>query len=115
MNETYIKVKGQWIYLYRAVNSEGNTFDCYLSKSRNHKDAKRFFKKALRSFHVSKPRVITVNKNPTYPIVIEKLKKEKKMPAGFQNLRHASRTLKGIEAVHALYKQNRSLKPGFCI
>ncbi|MED4732178.1 DDE-type integrase/transposase/recombinase, partial [Aneurinibacillus migulanus] len=31
--------------------------------------------------------------------------------AGFQNLRHASRTLKGIETIHAIYKQNRSLRP----
>ncbi|MBJ8038621.1 DDE-type integrase/transposase/recombinase, partial [Bacillus cereus] len=46
------------------VDSEGNTIDFYLSKSRNHKAAKRFFKKALRSFHVSKPRIITVDKNP---------------------------------------------------
>ncbi|GAE43029.1 putative transposase [Bacillus mycoides NBRC 101238 = DSM 11821] len=34
--------------------------------------------------------------------------------AGFQNLRYASRTLKGIETVHALYKQNRSLKLDAC-
>ncbi|WP_142936357.1 DDE-type integrase/transposase/recombinase, partial [Bacillus sp. SRB_8] len=33
--ETYIKVKGQWMYLYRAVDSEGNTIDFYLSKSRD--------------------------------------------------------------------------------
>ncbi|ANS52249.1 hypothetical protein BT246_69580 (plasmid) [Bacillus thuringiensis] len=70
VDETYIKVKGQWTYLYRAVDSEGNTIDFYLSKSRNHQAAKRFFKKALRSFHVSKPRVITVDKNPAYPIAI---------------------------------------------
>ncbi len=66
------------MYLYRAVASEGNTIDFYLSKSRNRKAAKRFFKKALRSFHVSKPRVITVDKNPAYPIAISGLKKEKK-------------------------------------
>lgn len=72
------------MYLYRAVDSEGNTIDFYLSKTRNHKVAKRFFKKALQSLHVSNPRVITVDKNPAYPIVIEKLKKEKKRPAGIQ-------------------------------
>ncbi|KEK21579.1 transposase, partial [Bacillus gaemokensis] len=33
--------------------------------------------------------------------------------AGFQNLRHASRTIKGIETIHALYKQNRNLGPDF--
>ncbi|KAB2486283.1 IS6 family transposase [Priestia endophytica] len=84
VDETYIKVKGQWMYLYRAVDSEGNTIDFYLSKTRDYKDAKRFFRKALRSLHVSKPRVITVDKNPAYPIAIEELKNEKEMPLGIQ-------------------------------
>ncbi|MEA1011681.1 IS6 family transposase [Bacillus cereus] len=84
VDETYVKVKGQWMYLYRSVDSKGNTIDFYLSKTRDHKAAKRFFKKALRSFHVSKPRVITVDKNPAYPMAIEELKKEKKMPVGIQ-------------------------------
>ncbi len=59
IDEAYIKVKGQWMYLYRAVDSEGNTIDFYLSKSRNYKTAKRFFKKALRFFHALKSCVIT--------------------------------------------------------
>ena len=45
LDETYIKVKGQWMYLYRAVDSEGNTIDFYLSKTRDHKAAKRFLRK----------------------------------------------------------------------
>ncbi len=72
------------MYLYRAVDAEGSTIDFYLSKSRNHTAAKRFFKKALRSFHVSKPRTITVDKKPAYPIIITGLKKEKQMPLGMQ-------------------------------
>ncbi|MBJ8095997.1 IS6 family transposase [Bacillus cereus] len=84
VDETYIKVKGQWMYLYRAVDSEGNTIDFHLSKTRDHRTAKRFFKKALQSFHVSKPGVITVDKNPAYPIAIEQLKKEKRIPIGTQ-------------------------------
>lgn len=83
-NETYIKVKGQWMYLYRAVDSRGNTIDFCLGKTRDQKTAKRFFKKALRYFHVSQPRVITVDKNPAYPIAIEQLKKEKSIPDGMQ-------------------------------
>ncbi|OJD76514.1 hypothetical protein BAU28_15975 [Bacillus paramycoides] len=51
---------------------------------RNHRAARRFFKKALRSFHVSKTRVIIVDKNPAYPIAMGKLGKEKKMPLGMQ-------------------------------
>ncbi len=77
VDETYIKIKGQWMYLYRAVYSKGSTIDFYLSETRDTKAAKRFFKKALRSFHVSKPRVITVDKNPAYPIAIEQLKRRK--------------------------------------
>ncbi|SCA97131.1 Uncharacterized protein BWINRA5_00456 [Bacillus mycoides] len=76
VDETYIKVKGQWMYLYRAVDSNGNTIDFCLSKTRDHK--------ALRSFHVSQPRVITVDKNPAYPIAIEQLKKEKSIPNGMR-------------------------------
>ncbi|QWH54160.1 IS6 family transposase [Bacillus mycoides] len=84
VDETYMKVKGQWMYLYRAVDSKGYTIDFHLSKTRDHRAAKRFFKKTLQSFHVSKPRVITVDKNPAYPIAIEELKTEKKMPVGIQ-------------------------------
>ena len=58
--------------------------DFYLSKKRNHKAAKRFFKKALQYFHVSKPRTITVDKNSAYPVAITKLKKEKQVPLGTQ-------------------------------
>lgn len=72
------------MYLYRAVDLKGDTIDFHLSKARDPRDAKRFFKKALRSFHVSKPRMITVDKNPAYPIAIEELKKENKMPVGIQ-------------------------------
>ena len=63
---------------YRAVDCEGNTIEFHLSKTRDKQAAKGFFKKALQSNHVSKPRVITVDKNPAYPIAIEQLKKEKR-------------------------------------
>ena len=96
-----MKVKGQWIYLYRAVDSEGNTIDFYLSKARNKQAAKRFFKKALAFSRVSKPRVITVDKNPAYPIAIQELKEEKQMPEGIQ-LRQV-KYLNNIGAGSSLY------------
>lgn len=46
VNETYIKVKGQWMYLYHAVDSDGNTIDFLFSKTRDVKVAKRFLKKS---------------------------------------------------------------------
>ncbi len=72
------------MYLYRAVDSAESTIDFYLSKRRDHKAAKCFFKKALWSFHVSTPRVIIADKNPTYPVAIQRLKDEQRMPEGIQ-------------------------------
>lgn len=47
MDETYMKVKGDWHYLYRAVDKEGKTIDFMLSKNRNEAAAKAFFTKAI--------------------------------------------------------------------
>ncbi len=91
------------------------------------------FKKALQSFHHSEPRVVTVDKNPAYPIAVEELRKEKKMPLGIQirqvkylnniveqdhrfikkrvrsmlglkSFRTASSIISGIEAMHMVKK-----------
>src|SRR5450759_4386391 len=80
VDETYIKVKGDWKYFYRAVDSNGDTIDFMLSAKRNKKAAKRFFKKALSSNHNQIPRVITVDKNPAYPSAVNELKNDKILP-----------------------------------
>ena len=49
VDETYVKVKGEWTYLYRAVDKQGHTIDFYLSPTRNTQAAKRFLGKALKS------------------------------------------------------------------
>ena len=79
-DETYIKVKGKDKYLYRAVDSQGNTLDFLLTAKRDAKAAKRFFRKTLKAVHTSTPRVITVDKNPAYPKAIKELKAAKKLP-----------------------------------
>ena len=133
MDETYIKVKGEWKYLYRAVDSNGNTIDFMLSAKRNKKAAKRFLKKALGSKHTQIPRAITVDKNPAYPPAIHKLKNDRILPQnvnirqikylnnmieqdhrsikrivrpmlGFQSFHTAIKTLKGIEIMHMIKK-----------
>jgi len=43
VDETYIKVKGKWTYLYRAVDQHGQTIDFWLSRSRDRKAAKKFY------------------------------------------------------------------------
>ncbi len=47
MDETYVKVKGQWMYLYRAVDKSGQTLDFMLSEKRDGKSARKFFRKAI--------------------------------------------------------------------
>lgn len=47
MNETYIKVRGKWIYLYRVVNKHGKTLDFVLSKHRDKAAARLFFGRAI--------------------------------------------------------------------
>ncbi len=76
VDETYIKVKGKWKYLYRVVDSAGNTIDFMLSAKRDKRAAKRFFCKALKITCNQLPRVINVDKNAAYPTSIEELKAE---------------------------------------
>jgi len=59
VDETYLKVRGQWVYLYRAVDKEGRTADFLLSKRRDVAAAKRFFSRATRQ--LGAPRVITLD------------------------------------------------------
>lgn len=60
LDETYLKIKGIWHYLYRAIDKHGNTLDWMLSKNRNKQSAKIFFKKLLVNLHTIDPRVINV-------------------------------------------------------
>jgi transposase-like protein len=47
-DETYIKVKGEWVYLYRAVDKAGKTVDIYLSRKRDVNAANAFLRKAMK-------------------------------------------------------------------
>jgi transposase, IS6 family len=76
VDETYIRVKGKWTYLYRAVDSAGASIDFLLSARHDAAAAKRFFQKALSSPDRPTPRVINVDKIPSYPPVVEVLKSE---------------------------------------
>jgi transposase, IS6 family len=76
VDETYIKVKGRWTYLYRAVDKTGQTIDFLLSAKRDAAAAKRFFRKALAQPHTVNPRTITVDKNACYPKAITGMKRD---------------------------------------
>src|SRR3954454_11352909 len=75
-DETYVKIKGRWRYLYRAVDSRGQTIDFLLSARRDAEAAKRFFRKALAQPHTVNPRTITVDKNAAYPKAAAEMKRD---------------------------------------
>src|SRR5437016_13762788 len=78
VDETYIKVRGQWVYLYRAVDKQGRTVDFLLGKRRDMAAAKRFFSQAVRQ-HGS-PRVITLDGYTASHRAVAKLKAAGTLP-----------------------------------
>ncbi len=133
VDETYVKVKGKWKYLYRAVDSQGNTLDFLLTAKRDAQAAKRFFRKTLKALHTSSPRVITVDKNAAYSKAINELIADEELPKkvklrqkkylnniveqdhrgikrlvkpgmGFGSFNTARRTIKGYEIINMMRK-----------
>jgi transposase, IS6 family len=133
IDETYIKVKGEDKYLYRALDSSGQTIDFLLTAKRDTAAAKRFLRKAIDASGNPMPRVMNVDKNPAYPAAVEALKADGSLPVrvalrqckylnnlieqdhrtvkkrvwlakGYGSFRSAWRTLQGIEAVDMIRK-----------
>src|SRR5512133_628156 len=133
VDETYVRVKGHWKYLYRAIDKDGATLDFYLADRRNAKAAKRFLSVALKRRRDWIPRVINTDKNPAYDEAIAELKKEGLLPKdtqhrqvkylnnrlesdhgklkrlikptlGFQSMKTAYATIKGFEVMRMLKK-----------
>jgi len=67
LDETYVKVGSEWKYLYRAVDSVGNTIEFMLSAERDVSAAKRFFRKLMRADHRRLPFTIATDKHASYP------------------------------------------------
>ena len=80
IDETYIRIKGEDRYLYRAVGSTGQTIEFLLTAKRDTAAAKRFLVKAIEASGRAMPRVINVDKNPAYPAAVEALKAEGVLP-----------------------------------
>ena len=127
------RVAGKWTYLYRAVDSTGATIDFLLSATRDAVAAKRFLQKALRSPGHPRPRVINVDRNPSYPKAVSELKRIRRTRSalsmrpvrylnniveqdhravkrrvrasqGFRAFHSAWRTLQGIETMNMIRK-----------
>jgi transposase-like protein len=137
MDETYIKVKGQWYYLYRAVDKIGQTIDFLLTEPRDEHAAKRFLIKAIRRHGV--PEKITIdgsaaneaaiksyNEEHGTTIAIRKIKslnniveqdhrgvKRGTRPMlGFKAFGAAQGTLAGIELMHMIRKKQMVVAAG---
>jgi transposase, IS6 family len=74
VDETYIRVAGRWTYLYRAIDSTGNTIDFLLSPKRDLTAARDFLRLTLLQAGERRPRVINADGHPAYPSTIEQLK-----------------------------------------
>jgi len=109
LDETYIKIKGVWTYLYRAVDSLGQTIDFLLSARRDATAAKRFFRKALAQPHTVNPRTITVDKNPAYPRAVADMKRAGELWR-FSRLRQCKYLNNIVEQDHRRVK--RLIRPG---
>jgi transposase-like protein len=129
MDETYVKVKGQWKYLYRAVDKQGNTVEFLLRADRDKAAARRYFEKAIDQN--GEPETITVDKSGANLAALEALNAERSTPIkvrqnkylnniveqdhraikriikpmmGFKDFRCARIILAGIELMHMIRK-----------
>ncbi|EIM29931.1 IS6 family transposase [Microvirga lotononidis] len=134
VDETYIRVEGKWVYLYRAVDAAGQSIDFLLSCRRHAAAARRFFRKALGQPHTVNPRTITVDKNAAYPTAARNMKRAGELwrfaklrqvkflnniveqdhrrikrlvrpELGFKSFATASRTIAGYEAMAMIRKE----------
>ena len=78
MDETYIKVKGVWKYLYRAVDKEGRTVDFLLTARRDKAAALRFFDKAMKASGV--PEKVTLDKSGANKAAIDEINTSREIP-----------------------------------
>ena len=112
IDETYIKVKGEDKYLYRAVDSMGQTIDFLLTTKRDAAAAKRFLRKALTAPGNPVPRVMNVDKNPAYPAAVEGLKAEGVLPRRVR-LRPCKYLSNVVEQDHRTVKKRVWLAKGY--
>jgi transposase-like protein len=114
VDETYVKIRGQWPYLYRAVDRAGKTVDFRLSARRDVTAAKAFFKQAIKS-QDSVPRTITLDGYAASHRAVREMKRDGLLP-GDTTLRSSKYLNNLIKQDHRNIKSrvNVMLGSGFC-
>jgi putative transposase len=69
VDETYVKIRGRWHYLYRGIDQDGQVLDCWLSRTRDPAAAEAFFRRAIDSTGCTPEHVVT-DKATFYPSAI---------------------------------------------
>jgi transposase-like protein len=138
VDETYVKIRGKWVYLYQAGDREGKTVDLRLSSKRDVAAAKAFFRKAIKG-QGSTPRTITLDGYAASHRAVREMEAEGQMPTdtkprsskylnnlieqdhrgvkarigpmpGFKRPRTASVTIAGIELLRRIRKGQFNLR-----
>jgi transposase-like protein len=86
MDETYIKIKGVWRYLYRAVDKDGKTVDFLLTAKRDKPAAKRFFEKAIRQH--GDPEKVTMDKSGANKAAIDEINNDRESPIEVRQIKY---------------------------
>ena len=71
VDETYIKIAGRWVYLYRAIDQYGQVIDVLVSRTHDLAATRRFFARALE--HAPRPTEVSTDQAPAYPRVLDEL------------------------------------------
>src|SRR5438309_6235546 len=101
MDETYIRVKGQWYYLYRAVEKTGQTIDFLLTRHRDERAAKRFLTKAIRRHGV--PEKITIDGSAANEAAIKSYNEEHGTAIVIRQERKVGRLIVEIDGDGSVY------------
>src|SRR6266581_936266 len=107
MDETYIKVKGEWRYLYRAVDKQGQTIDFLLTKERDEQAAKRFLTKAIRRHGV--PEKITIDGSAANEAAIKSYNEEHGTAIEIRKIKYLNNI---VEIVFTQMTKTRGLAAG---
>jgi transposase, IS6 family len=112
VDETYVKVAGQWAYLYRAIDKSGDIIDFMLSPRRTAKSARRFLGKALRLRQDCPPETINTDQNEAYGKAIRALKRAGELDKSVQH-RQVKYLNNRLEADHGALKRLINPTRGF--